>query len=136
MSQRWKLMLSLLAACVPFALVAEFTIPGTFVWYSCVPTRKIFLAIDARIGTWVLCLWWLLAILAGSACYLCLSRRFPPKNLLRNYCISCEYDLTGNTSGVCPECGETRNIIIGRRGYLSWFDRRVPPRTASDADTN
>ena len=23
----------------------------------------------------------------------------------RNLCISCGYDLTANTSGVCPECG-------------------------------
>ncbi len=24
----------------------------------------------------------------------------------RNHCISCGYDLTGNTSGKCPECGQ------------------------------
>ncbi len=24
----------------------------------------------------------------------------------QNICINCEYDLTGNVSGICPECGE------------------------------
>ena len=24
----------------------------------------------------------------------------------RGFCIKCDYNLTGNTSGVCPECGE------------------------------
>jgi hypothetical protein len=28
-------------------------------------------------------------------------RRYP-----RGHCQTCGYDLTGNTSGVCPECGE------------------------------
>ena len=28
-------------------------------------------------------------------------RRFPP-----GHCQACGYNLTGNTSGVCPECGE------------------------------
>ncbi len=29
------------------------------------------------------------------------------KPILLNYCEKCEYDLTGNESGVCPECGNT-----------------------------
>ena len=28
------------------------------------------------------------------------------RNRLIGHCPNCEYDLTGNTSGVCPECGE------------------------------
>ena len=31
-------------------------------------------------------------------------------------CTTCGYDLTGNTSGVCPECGERRE---GREGRLN-----------------
>jgi hypothetical protein len=30
--------------------------------------------------------------------------------LLRNLCLSCGYSLTGNTSGVCPECGTPVNL--------------------------
>jgi hypothetical protein len=26
------------------------------------------------------------------------------------YCSNCDYDLTGNVSGVCPECGEATGI--------------------------
>ena len=35
-----------------------------------------------------------------------LSRR--RKRLARGLCPGCGYDLTGNLSGVCPECGEAR----------------------------
>ena len=31
-------------------------------------------------------------------------RRKPP-DVHRDFCRGCDYDLTGNTSGVCPECG-------------------------------
>lgn len=31
-----------------------------------------------------------------------LARRTPPDS---RYCHKCSYDLTGNTSGRCPECG-------------------------------
>src|SRR5579859_2701141 len=27
------------------------------------------------------------------------------RELLRDHCFNCRYDLTGNTSGICPECG-------------------------------
>ena len=32
--------------------------------------------------------------------------RFTQPNHKRNRCRSCGYDLTGNVSGNCPECGE------------------------------
>lgn len=38
--------------------------------------------------------------------YLALTRRFGPPNIPAGHCQHCGYDLTGNTSGVCPECGE------------------------------
>jgi len=31
--------------------------------------------------------------------------RLPDRHVAVNCCQSCSYDLTGNTSGVCPECG-------------------------------
>lgn len=35
-----------------------------------------------------------------------LSRRAKDRRLMRGCCAACGYDLRGNTSGVCPECGE------------------------------
>jgi predicted RNA-binding Zn-ribbon protein involved in translation (DUF1610 family) len=32
------------------------------------------------------------------------ARKVPP-----GLCVSCHYDLTGNVSGVCPECGKAIN---------------------------
>ncbi len=43
----------------------------------------------------------LLCLPAGA-----LLRRDPPPP--RGHCQSCAYNLTGNVSGVCPECGERR----------------------------
>ena len=42
------------------------------------------------------------ALLAGGALGTCRRRRRREKGL----CAGCGYDLTGNVSGVCPECGE------------------------------
>jgi hypothetical protein len=35
-------------------------------------------------------------------------RHLAARRLARGQCPSCSYDLTGNTSGVCPECGNPR----------------------------
>ena len=55
---------------------------------------------------------WLLIIpLAISpARYLWLRYRYR-RRLHRNLCVACAFDLSGNVSGVCPECGRT----VGRR---------------------
>ena len=44
---------------------------------------------------------WLLAILLWGSMMICFrQRRTPP-----GFCVQCGYNLTGNVSGVCPECG-------------------------------
>jgi len=35
----------------------------------------------------------------------------PPESFTHSYCDNCKYDLTGNVSGICPECG---TLIPGR----------------------
>jgi hypothetical protein len=46
--------------------------------------------------------YWLVAAAAGSPlAWAALARRSPPPG----HCRRCGYDLTGNASGVCPECG-------------------------------
>jgi hypothetical protein len=43
--------------------------------------------------------------LVGILCYIWLTRFVEKSRGLKNVCVVCEYDLTGNVSGVCPECG-------------------------------
>lgn len=50
------------------------------------------------ISTWILAA--LLSIIPFRAAWMAWHRRIPP-----GLCQGCEYDLTGNESGVCPECG-------------------------------
>lgn len=55
-------------------------------------------------GAWdaIVPFWWLLLMLGIPTAYLWwLDRRPPP-----GHCRACGYNLTGNVSGVCPECGE------------------------------
>ncbi len=40
-------------------------------------------------------------VIFGLLTWWCERRRIPP-----GHCRKCGYDLTGNVSGVCPECGE------------------------------
>ena len=51
----------------------------------------------------------LLTIILAGACRLAASQRDRWEGLFRppvGHCQNCGYDLTGNVSGVCPECGE------------------------------
>jgi hypothetical protein len=38
---------------------------------------------------------------------LCVARRYEIRSQQGPRCVRCHYDLTGNVSGVCPECGLT-----------------------------
>ncbi len=57
----------------------------TGVWYAPLPLASIFIAFGAG---W----WWAV-------------RDLPPWRLKHGLCIQCAYNLKGNVSGVCPECG-------------------------------
>ncbi len=50
---------------------------------------------------WYMPLWCPLILVALPTAYLYNRDRRPPPG----HCLKCSYDLTGNVSGVCPECG-------------------------------
>ena len=54
---------------------------------------------------------WALALLAGVTPPLIrdLNTRLRDRRRTAGLCPSCSYDLTGNVSGVCPECGKATN---------------------------
>ena len=59
--------------------------------------------------------YWLLAVATAGppAAYLAAlawQRRRSERRRLHALCTACGYDLTGNVSGVCPECGERRRV--------------------------
>ncbi len=59
----------------------------------------------------VVCPNWVAAGASATAPVLWLCRYLRRQKELRpNRCPNCSYDLTGNTSGVCPECG-TRTVV-------------------------
>ena len=49
--------------------------------------------------------WGLLTLLAILTFKSTVERRRRMRRLQEGLCINCGYDLTGNVSGVCPECG-------------------------------
>jgi hypothetical protein len=61
---------------------------------------------QTRVTTVCLPLWTPAVLLAAPATLWAL-RRFPARTPTSR-CPACGYDLTGNASGVCPECGNTR----------------------------
>lgn len=72
--------------------------PSPHVWFA--RYRKIVLP-DGTLRILLLPLWTVLVALAfPTAILFYRDRRFPP-----GHCQRCGYDLTGNVSGVCPECG-------------------------------
>jgi hypothetical protein len=63
------------------------------------------------LGEWVILFVFFLlpAVVTAVASYGVLTHFFRPnvgRRLALNQCPRCSYDLTGNVSGVCPECGE------------------------------
>lgn len=44
---------------------------------------------------------WIPVVSFGIPALICL----PPRRVKPGFCIKCQYNLTGNRSGICPECG-------------------------------
>lgn len=62
------------------------------------------LSMSGKETTWILPLWIPILVLGVLTFALFRSDRLGPPG----HCPTCRYDLTGNTSGVCPECGGRR----------------------------
>lgn len=66
--------------------------------------RQFIVRAPLLIGVPLLLLWPLLALVRGPV------RRAVRRR--RGACLQCGYNLTGNTSGVCPECGEPIPLVV------------------------
>ncbi len=92
----------------------NFYIPAEWQWYGFgLPTFRPF---HAAIPMWVL-----LLIVAELTLFHYWRRRPPSVDGL---CDACQYDLRGNVSGICPECGtviahETRRQLILKEKHLA-----------------
>jgi hypothetical protein len=76
---------------------------------------RYFLRVDVGPDAWFYGLSVFLTTVSLALLHRCLSLRREPLSLSR--CAHCGYDLTGNVSGVCPECGRAAtHSIVGRDG--------------------
>ncbi len=89
----------------PYALVASRMRPSEGALGT--PTIHLY-----GVRTWI---WAPIALLAVYPVMTLVLDRFASRRLKRRvqrgFCITCGYDLTGNTSGICPECGTTLSAI-------------------------
>jgi hypothetical protein len=70
---------------------------GLFFSYNAEPTREVILQVP---------LWMLILLFGVFPTYALIARRVREHiRIERGQCLKCGYNLTGNTSGVCPECG-------------------------------
>jgi hypothetical protein len=56
---------------------------------------------------------WFVVVVSGAIAALFGYLRYRKRNAQNSMCRTCRYDLTGNTSGVCPECG---TAVTGKVG--------------------
>lgn len=83
-----------------------------FWFYYALGLLALFGAVQAYSGSWdwrFFAFWGVFVLLIGYQAFRALSEREQLKNfaLEPKRCGRCEYDLTGNVTGVCPECGWT-----------------------------
>lgn len=67
-------------------------------------------------GAWIP-LWMVLVVTASHIAFVVL-RMHRRRRRLPHACMSCAYDLTGNESGVCPECGMIVEIVLERQSAV------------------
>ena len=70
-----------------------------------------------------------LILIAGSFLVEAMKKRRPPAGV----CAKCSYDLTGNMSGVCPECGTAAEPYVP--GGPEGMRRTIHPLQKSNADS-
>ncbi len=82
----------------PIASVRERLQPGVY-W---VPQNHVFkMGVPPRhIRFWMIAI-----VLSSYPGYRFVHERLVGARRRRNHCLACDYNLTGNVSGVCPECG-------------------------------
>jgi hypothetical protein len=106
LGNRWKKRLSLIPALTLASAAFLLLLPlsGYLVYIALVPLVALGVFTrtpDGLIVGLLMAIAMLLAYLQARFVFMRLRWRFVEPR----YCIECEYDLTGNTSGVCPECG-------------------------------
>ena len=92
----------MLGVCGTFAIYAQcslaaFAVPGVLL--------ARLMGLDGRIAVTVACI---ANAIIGGLLGVGVSRWKVPMGIPVNVCRNCGYDLRGNTSGVCPECGKPR----------------------------
>lgn len=66
-------------------------------------------------GTFAVVPLWVLAVISGCAAMgTFAARKGSPRHRPAVTCASCQYDLTGNVSGRCPECGMMATSVTSR----------------------
>jgi hypothetical protein len=66
-------------------------------------------SVEVRIAKFTLSLWPLIPIALIPHLMLAVALNRRSRRRAKGLCLACGYDLTGNTSGVCPECGPPAN---------------------------